>query len=93
LAIIVPLWINSEHFDQSIIRHTGVEAVADHWASSAGWSVLGVSNPGEKLLIDVTGPNPPPSLRALRRELDAAGLGNFDVRVQMLAGRYAPVPR
>jgi len=93
LAVIVPLWINSEHFDQSSIRLTGVEAVANHWASSAGWSVLGVSNTADKVLIDVTGPNPPPSLRDLRQELDSAGLGNFDVRVQMLAGRYAPVPR
>jgi uncharacterized membrane protein len=35
LAVIVPLWVNSEYFDRSSIRQTGVQAVADHWASAA----------------------------------------------------------
>lgn len=92
LAVIVPLWSNSEHFDQSNIRLTGVQAVADHWASGAGWSVLGVSDVGQQVLIDATGPSPTPSLLELRHDLDAAGLGTVDVRVQALAGRYTPVP-
>ena len=93
LAVIVPLWVNSEHYDRTSIRMTGVEAVADHWANAAGWSVLGVSSVDDKVLVDVTGASPGPSLAELRRELDAAGLGNFDVRVQLLAGRYLPVPK
>jgi uncharacterized hydrophobic protein (TIGR00271 family) len=92
LAVIVPLWINSEHFDRSNIQLTGVQAVADHWANGAGWSVLGVSNAGQKVLIDTTGPSPSPSLSQLRRELDAAGLGSIDVRVHAAIERYAPVP-
>ena len=92
VAVIVPLWSNSEHFDQSNIQLTGVQAVADHWASGAGWSVLGVSNAGQKVLIDATGPSPSPSLSKLRQELDAAGLGSIDVRVHAVTERYAPVP-
>jgi len=93
LAVIVPLWVNSQHFDRSSIRLTGVQAVAAHWADPAGWAVLGVSDVGNDVLIDVTGPNPAPSLADLRRELDTAGLGDVEVRVQLLAGRYAPVPK
>jgi hypothetical protein len=93
LVVTVPLWINSEHFDQSSIRLTGVEAVADHWANAAGWSVLGVNNVGNQMLVDVTGASPSPSLAELRRELDAAGLGAYEVRVQLLTGRYLPVPK
>jgi len=92
VAVIVPLWSNSEHFDQSNIQLTGVQAVADHWASGAGWSVLGVSNAGQKVLIDTTGPSPSPRLSKLRQGLDAAGLGSVDVRVHAVTERYAPVP-
>jgi uncharacterized hydrophobic protein (TIGR00271 family) len=93
LVVAVPLWVNSEHFDQNNVRLTGVEAVADHWANSAGWSVVGVNNVDNQMLVDVTGESPSPSLAELRRELDAAGLGAFEVRVQVLTGRYIPVPR
>jgi uncharacterized hydrophobic protein (TIGR00271 family) len=93
LAVIVPLWVNSQHYERSSIRLTGVQAVAGHWADSAGWSLLGVSTVGDKVLIDVTGPNPAPSLADLRRELDSAGLSNTAVRVQLLTGRYLPVPK
>ena len=92
LAVSVPLWINSQHFDQSSIRVTGVQTVADRWAASAGWDVLGVTEVGQKILIDTTGPSPAPSLAELRRELDAAGLQGVDVLVESLAGRYAPLP-
>jgi uncharacterized hydrophobic protein (TIGR00271 family) len=92
-AVIVPLWVNSQHFDRSNIRLTGVQAVADHWADAAGWSVLGVSHLKDSVLIDVTGPAPAPSLVDLRQQLDTAGLDNFDVRVQVITGGYLPVPK
>jgi uncharacterized hydrophobic protein (TIGR00271 family) len=55
-AVAVPLWVNSEHFDRTNVRSTGVQAVADHWASSAGWSVLGVSDLDDRVLVEATGP-------------------------------------
>ena len=93
LAVMVPLWTNSQRFDQVSIRRTGVEAVASQWASASGWSLLGVSDVDNKVLIDVTGENAPPSLTELRRKLDAAGLSNEDVRVQFLTGQFLPVPK
>jgi uncharacterized hydrophobic protein (TIGR00271 family) len=93
LAVIVPLWVNSQRYDQRSVRLTGVQAVADHWADTAGWSVLGLSSIDDRILIDATGPSPAPSVLELRRELENAGLGSFAVRVQLLTGRYVPVTR
>lgn len=93
LVVMVPLWINSQQYDQNNIRVTGVQAVAQHWASGVGWSVLGVSSANGQVLIDATGPNPAPSLASLHRDLAHAGLGDVDVRVQLKPGQYAPVPR
>jgi len=92
LAVIFPLWINSDRIDQATVSQSTVQAVADRWASDAGWSVLGVTATGDQVLVDVTGPNPAPSLSVLRQELDAAGLNGLDVRVNLAAARYQPLP-
>jgi uncharacterized hydrophobic protein (TIGR00271 family) len=92
-AVIVPLWVNSQHFDRDNIRLTGVQAVADRWADAAGWSVLGVSHLNNSVLVDATGPEPAPTLADLRQELDTAGLDNVDVRVHLITGAYQPVPK
>jgi uncharacterized hydrophobic protein (TIGR00271 family) len=41
-AVLVPLWINSDRVDKTTIRQASVQAVAEHWANDAGWSVIGV---------------------------------------------------
>lgn len=92
-AVVVPLWVNSEHYDRTSVRTTGVQAVADHWAGSAGWSVLGVSNLDNRVLVEATGPPPAPSLADLRDQLDGAGLKAVDVRVRLVVGAYRRVPR
>lgn len=92
-AVIIPLWVNSQHFGRNSIRLTGVQAVANHWADSAGWSVVGVGQLNDSVLIDATGPAPAPRLADLRQELDTAGLGNVDVRVHLVSGTYQPVPK
>ena len=69
-----------------------MQAVAEHWASDAGWSVTGVTATGDQVLVEATGPNPAPSLTALRRDLDAAGLNGLDVRVSLVTASYQPLP-
>jgi uncharacterized hydrophobic protein (TIGR00271 family) len=90
-VVILPLWVNSQHFEKTNIEVTGVQAVTDRWANAAGWSVLGVTSKGETILVDATGPFPKPNLSSLRHDLRAAGLGRVVVRVQFLTGRYVPV--
>jgi hypothetical protein len=57
-AVLAPLWINSERIDKTTIRPSDVQAVAEDWASEAGWSVIGVTATGDRVLVDATGPNP-----------------------------------
>lgn len=46
-AVLVPLRINSERVDKTTIREASVQAVAKHWASDAGWLVVGVTASGD----------------------------------------------
>ena len=93
LAVLVPLWINSERIDKAQVQRAEVQAVADHWANDAGWSVLGVTTRGDQVLVDVTGPYPVPVLFVFRQQLDAAGLSGLDVRVNRVPVSYQPLPR
>jgi uncharacterized membrane protein len=92
LAVIVPLQINSDRIDKTAVRESEVQAVAERWASDAGWSVVGVTAPGDQVLVEATGPSPAPSLALLRRDLDAAGLTGLDVRVSLIPASYQPLP-
>ena len=93
LAVIVPLSINSDQINKTTVRQRDVQAVADHWASEADWSVAGVTAEGEEVLVEATGPNPAPSLAQFRQELDAAGLTGLDVRVHLTVASYQPLPK
>jgi uncharacterized membrane protein len=97
-AVLVPLWINSDRIDKTTIRQSDVQAVAEHWANDAGWSVVGVVATGDRVLVDATGPRPAPDLAVLRQDLDAAGLAGLDVRVSLVTVSlvtvsYQPLPR
>ncbi len=92
LPVIVPLTVSSDRIDKTTIRQSDVQAVADHWASTAGWSVLGVTVTGDQVLAEAIGPSPAPGLAGLRQDLDAAGLNGLDVRVSLVAASYKPLP-
>jgi uncharacterized hydrophobic protein (TIGR00271 family) len=93
LAVLVPLWINSDRIDKTMIRQSDVQAVAEQWASGTGWSVVGVTATGDQVLVDATGPSPAPDLAVLRQDLDAAGLAGLDVRVSLVTVSYQPLPK
>ncbi len=54
--------------------------------------MTGVTATGDQVLIQATGPNPAPSLAALRQDLNAAGLNGLDVRVSLVPASYQPLP-
>ncbi len=56
LAVIVPLSISSNRIAKTAVRQSDVQAVAERWASAAGWSVVGVTATGAQVLIEATGP-------------------------------------
>jgi hypothetical protein len=91
-AVLVPLWINSDRVDKTTIRQASVQAVAEHWANDAGWSVVGVVATGDRVLVNATGPHPAPDLAVLRQDLVDAGLAGLDVRVSLVTVSYRPLP-
>jgi uncharacterized hydrophobic protein (TIGR00271 family) len=91
--VIVPLKLNSDRIDRTTVREASVQAVADRWASSAGWTVAGVVADGNDVLVDATGPRPEPALATLHQELVAAGLSSFPVKVSRVVRTYVPVSR
>ena len=93
LAVIVPLSVNSDRINTTTVRQSEVQAVAGHWASQAGWSVVGGTPKGDQVLVDATGPDPAPSLAQLRQDLDAAGLADVNVQVHLTVAGYQPVPK
>jgi uncharacterized hydrophobic protein (TIGR00271 family) len=93
LVVIIPLHINSDRIDNTNVRQSEVQAVAERWANDAGWSVTGVTATGDQVLIEATGPNPAPGLSQLRHDLNAAGLNGLDVRVSLVPASYQPVPQ
>jgi uncharacterized hydrophobic protein (TIGR00271 family) len=93
LAVIVPLSINSNRIDKTTVRQSDVQAVAEHWATDAGWAVVGVTATGDRVLVEATGPNPAPDLAVLRRDLDAAGLNGVDVQVSLATTSYQSLPK
>ena len=88
IVVIVPLTINSDRIDRTTVRQADVQAVADHWANAAGWSVIGVAANGDRVLIDATGPSPAPDLAVLRKDLVAVGLSGVDVEISLAPSRY-----
>ena len=89
VVVLIPLVINSTRTDTTTVRETDVQAVAQHWATAAGWSVFGVTTSGKRTLINATGPNPAPSLSTLRQDLDDAGLSDVDVGINLVRAHYA----
>jgi uncharacterized hydrophobic protein (TIGR00271 family) len=93
LAVIVPLWINSDRIDRTNVRESEVQAVAGHWADDASWSLVGVTATGDQVLVEATGPSPAPSLALLRRDLNTAGLTGLNVRVDLVPASYRTLPK
>jgi uncharacterized hydrophobic protein (TIGR00271 family) len=93
LVVIVPLTISQNRIDRTTVRETDVTAVANHWAESAGWDVVGVKARNNQIFVDATGPNPAPDLHLLRRDLDMAGLSSVNVLVSLIPSKYSPVPK
>jgi uncharacterized hydrophobic protein (TIGR00271 family) len=93
VAVLVPLWGNSERIDKTATRQSDVREVAEQWASDAGWSIVAVIARDNVVLVAATGPRPAPDLAVLRQDLDADGLAGLDVRVSLITVSYQPLQK
>jgi uncharacterized hydrophobic protein (TIGR00271 family) len=81
LVIAVPLAGSSGRIAQLTITANKVTNVADAWAQPAGWSIDRVDPQLSEMVVFAAGPLPAPDSAQLRRDLDAAGLEDVDVRL------------
>ncbi len=93
VAVAIPLYINSDRLNQTSVRQTDVQAVAERWADEANWSVVAVTSAHGRVLVEATGPEPRPSLTELRDDLQTAGLPSDRVEVNLIPVDYVPLPR
>ena len=81
LVIAVPLVGSSGRIAQTTLRVNHVSEVSREWAQPAGWTIERVDQHLSELVVRAAGPLPAPDPRKLRRDLDAAGLRDVDVRL------------
>lgn len=95
VLVAVPLGIGSAHALTLDAQVAGIRPVAERWAATGAWRVVGVTATEDGLRVDVVGPPPVLDVGVLRRDLDAAGYAEVPVRVSLVVGGIhdlAPVP-
>jgi uncharacterized hydrophobic protein (TIGR00271 family) len=92
IAIAVPLGIATASLTRDRTNEGRAARVARAWADPAGWSVLAIGQTSNRLTITVAGALPAPDTAALRRELDAEGLTDVDVRVRLVPVETVDLP-
>ena len=81
LVIAVPLLGSSGRIAQTAHTANRVSEVAEAWAQPAGWTIERVDQHLSELVVRTAGALPAPDPGQLRRDLDAAGLEDVDVRL------------
>jgi len=87
LIVAIPLAITSTTVANTSVEESQVQSVADKWAKAAGWSIVTVSPNATGMLVRATGPLPEPSTNELRKALDAKGLKDKTIEVELVPGR------
>jgi uncharacterized hydrophobic protein (TIGR00271 family) len=66
--------------------------VSREWAVASGWEVTALDQLADGFLVRVAGPLPSPPTEELRRDLDAAGLADVDVTVELIPAQRVALP-
>jgi uncharacterized hydrophobic protein (TIGR00271 family) len=84
IGIAVPLAGSTARIVDERLTTASVTDVAAAWAADAGWEVISVSVRPGGVVVRALGPIPEPEPRKLRALLDAEGLTDVDVRLQLV---------
>jgi uncharacterized hydrophobic protein (TIGR00271 family) len=87
VVIAVPLTATSLSISDARTTQSEVTQVADEWADRNGWVIAGITTETDTVLIRATGPLPEPETVTLRAGLDAAGLGDTSVSIDLIPSR------
>jgi len=84
LVITVPLAGSTARIVDERLTIASVTDVANEWAAEAGWDIVTVSTRPEGVVVRALGPLPAPDPDTLRNGLDAEGLSDVDVQLQLV---------
>jgi uncharacterized hydrophobic protein (TIGR00271 family) len=92
VVVALPLGVGSA----TLIRDQRLELtatpIATRWAEDRGWQVVDVQATDGALAIVALGPPPEVDPEQLRREFDAAGLADVDLRIDLVVGGTRELP-
>lgn len=84
VVVTAPLTLISLRINGDQSTETAVTRAADQWADDVGWSVVSVSTEADHTVIRASGSLPEPDTAPLESALEAAGLGDASVRVELV---------
>jgi uncharacterized hydrophobic protein (TIGR00271 family) len=89
IALGLPLAASSARIVVETVIARDVRATASSWAVSQGWEVVSVETRQGEVVVRAVGPTPAPDPDGLRTALDAAGLAEVVVQLDLVpAARY-----
>ena len=92
VALALPLSASSQRITIETLRDAQVTEVATAWADARDWEVVGVENTPDGVEVRAIGPLPVPDPGTLRTALDADGLENLDVRLELVPVERTDLP-
>jgi hypothetical protein len=92
VLVMIPLAATSTRIGQATLDEIGVESTAEAWAAPADWTIVAVATIGDKVVVRATGPLPQPDPTTLRAALDARGLKDLTVDLELVPGNVVELP-
>ena len=92
ILVIIPLAATSARIGTAALDEIGVKTTADAWAAPAKWTIVAVSTAGDTVTVRATGPLPEPDPATLRAALDARGLQDVTVDLELVPGNMIELP-
>ncbi len=88
LAVIcVPLALTSKRIASTESTESEVHEIAGIWADRSGWEIASVTTGSDGILVRATGPSPEPETDSLKADLDAAGLSEANIAMELIPSR------
>jgi uncharacterized hydrophobic protein (TIGR00271 family) len=92
VLVAVPLAATSSVVARTTLREQRVTDVADDWLDGTGWEVKSVTSAADAVVVEAYGDGEPPDGEAFRAALDADGLGDVSVRLELVPETRIDLP-
>ena len=92
VLLCVPLGITTVNESRDEVDRANVTPVAQRWARAVGWRIVSVDSGTSGVQIQAEGGLPAPDPKALRRQLDAAGMRRLHVVVLLVPSEQVDLP-